>query len=251
MYEFYNPHPQEKLVGDCVKRALTKASGKTYQEVSNELNRIKREIGASAYNSNPVWKKYVNEYIKTEKLSFPAVKGEERMNGYKFCKYYPEGTYVLRMAGHLSCCVDGVIYDTWDCQDKCVYNAWRVIPADEDILLDDVCESAPKLVPMPGIEKLEEYGKGVLGNDMIERLAKKTDSPIKKTKKGELWISLDDNSYPTVLDMLLRDTMYRELRWDTKKGSTKTIIRDEKTGMEVIFKNGKNPYVWCTINGNR
>ena len=30
------------------------------------------------------------------------------------------------MAGHWSCCVDGVIYDTWDCSEKCVYTAYKM-----------------------------------------------------------------------------------------------------------------------------
>ena len=46
------------------------------------------------------------------------------MDGERFCKKFPNGSYILRMAGHWSACVDGVIYDTWDCSEKCVYNAW-------------------------------------------------------------------------------------------------------------------------------
>lgn len=60
------------------------------------------------------------------KLSFPAVKGAPRMNGERFCNAYHKGRYILNMAGHLTCCIDGVIYDTWDCSQKCVYNAWKV-----------------------------------------------------------------------------------------------------------------------------
>ena len=48
------------------------------------------------------------------------------MTGETFCEYYPNGTYILRMAHHLSVCKDGVLYDTWNCGEKCVYNAWKV-----------------------------------------------------------------------------------------------------------------------------
>ena len=47
------------------------------------------------------------------------------MNGHKFAETHPTGSYVLRMSKHLVACVDGVILDTWDCRDKCVYNAYR------------------------------------------------------------------------------------------------------------------------------
>ena len=125
MYEFRNPHPNGKLVGDCVKRAITIATGFDYREVSRELNRIKREIGCHSFNEPDVFKEYMKRH-NFSKLSFPAIKGKSRMNGERFCESYPRGRYILNMAGHLSCCVNGIIYDTWDCSKKCVYNAFKV-----------------------------------------------------------------------------------------------------------------------------
>lgn len=127
MYKFLNPHPQGKRVGDCVKRAITIASGKDYNEVKRELNHYKRKTGAEVFNE---WHKNVEPYIKETlggvKMSFPAVKGEARMNGKMFCVKYPKGTYILQMARHLVCCIDGCLYDTWDCYDKCVYTAYKI-----------------------------------------------------------------------------------------------------------------------------
>lgn len=125
MYKFLNLHPQGKRVGDCVKRAIAGAENRDYMEVQRELNRLKKKTGAKRFNDDKNWKTYVKEKGYT-KLSFPAVKGKPRMNGEMFCKEYPKGRYILRMARHLSCCIDGVIYDTWDCTEKCVYNAWEV-----------------------------------------------------------------------------------------------------------------------------
>lgn len=124
-YKFCNPHPDGKRVRDCVKRAICLAEGRDYRDVKNELNRLKREIGAEKFNSNNNWKTYIDRK-GYNKISFPAVTGESRMNGHKFAETHPTGSYILRMAGHLSSCVDGVILDTWDCRDKCVYNAYKV-----------------------------------------------------------------------------------------------------------------------------
>lgn len=128
MYQFCNVHPQGKLVPDCVKRAITKAAGMDYHEVSLELNRHKRITGASTFNQDKNWKSYVENVLNGTKLSFPAVAGRPRMNGDRFCRAYPKGSYILNMAGHLSCCVDGIIYDTWDCSNKCVYTAYKIEP---------------------------------------------------------------------------------------------------------------------------
>lgn len=125
MYKFLNLHPDGKRVGDCVKRAIAGAENRDYKEVSRELNRLKKETGCVRFNDDKNWKTYMLKH-GYRKLSFPAVKGQPRMNGKRFCEAYPKGRYILNMAGHLTCCVDGVIYDTWDCTEKCVYNAWQV-----------------------------------------------------------------------------------------------------------------------------
>ena len=128
MYEFLNVHPKGLRVGDCVKRAITTATGMDYMEVQRELNRYKKVSGCSKFNENKNWKGYVENVLHGQKMSFQAVQGNPRMNGERFCGEFPKGNYILRMAGHLSCCIDGVIYDTWDCSDKCVYNAWEIKP---------------------------------------------------------------------------------------------------------------------------
>lgn len=247
MFEFYNPHPQQKIVGDCVKRALTKASGLTYQEVSNELNRIKREIGASSYASNSVWQAYVDKNLKGIKISFPAEKGKPRMNGERFCQEHPTGTYILNMAKHLACCVDGVIYDTWDSSEKCVYNAYRI---------------PPQMMPMPGTERFPEFiseGSRVApkgpklkhfdGESIITYFSQLTLADIKATKKEELWIPLVPHQYKIVFEALMYDKQFEGFIWDKKKGSKKYTIMDPKTHMTLILNSGKSSYLWCIDNG--
>lgn len=126
MFVFKNLNPKGKIVGDCVKRAIAGATGISYEEVSLELNRHKKITRCEKFNDNKNWKSFVENILKGKKLSFPAVSGEPRMNGTRFCEKFNKGSYILRMAGHLSCCIDGVIYDTWDCSEKCVYNAWKI-----------------------------------------------------------------------------------------------------------------------------
>lgn len=126
MFTYLNVHPQGKIVNDCVKRAIVKATGMDYKEVSKALNRYKKVTGEKAYNYGHNPRKYVENILHGIKLSFPATKGKKRMNGEMFCKEFPKGSYILNMAHHWSCCVDGVIYDTWDCSEKCVYTAYKI-----------------------------------------------------------------------------------------------------------------------------
>ena len=127
MFICYNAHPKQKLVEDCAKRAISKASGKDYREISSALNRHKKITGAQRFNSNNNWPSFIEQVLHGKKMSFPAIKGSTRITGNEFCKKYPKGKYILRMARHLTACVDGNIYDTWDCTDKCVCKAWKLM----------------------------------------------------------------------------------------------------------------------------
>ncbi len=147
MYQYYNAHPKGLLVGDCVKRAITVATQMDYMEVQHALNRHKKVTGAKKFNSDYNPHSYVETVLHGVKMSFPAKKGQVRMNGDRFCKAYPKGHYILNMAGHWSCCVDGVIYDTWDCSEKCVYTAYQVTPVNK--IDDSLYEKAFMLVGAP------------------------------------------------------------------------------------------------------
>lgn len=125
-YQYYNAHPKGLNVGDCVKRAITVAACMDYMEVQRQLNRHKKVTGASQFNSNYNPHSYVETVLKGQKMSFPAKKGQSRMTARRFCTVFPKGRYILNMANHWSCIVDGIIYDTWDCSDKCVYTAYNV-----------------------------------------------------------------------------------------------------------------------------
>ena len=129
MYQFLNLHPKGLIVNDCYKRAITLATGKDYMEVQRSLNRYKKITGAKKANE---WKTHLEPYILNvlhgQRISYKAIAGQKRMNGERFCESHPKGIYLLNMAKHLTACVDGVIYDTWDCTEKCVYTAYKINP---------------------------------------------------------------------------------------------------------------------------
>lgn len=122
-YIRFNNHPKRINTGDCVVRAISKAFNRDYLETRRELNRIKRELNFHSYKDT----KFIYWYLKDyERIILRAVKGEPRVKGYDFTNLYPEGTYILKMASHITVMVDGIIYDTWDCRYRSVYTAWKI-----------------------------------------------------------------------------------------------------------------------------
>jgi len=123
MFKEFNAHPKGIKTGDCIVRAIATATNTDYLECRRELNRKKKKLGHSSYKDT----KFLYDYLKGyPRLIFKAVKGEPRIKGSNFTELHPKGKYVLKMAGHVVACIDGVILDTWDCSYRSVYTAWEI-----------------------------------------------------------------------------------------------------------------------------
>lgn len=121
IFFFYNPHPKGLKTGDCVKRALTKASGRSYQELQLELNRLKKITKSKKFNDNKNWLHYVEKELGGVKL------GEYRnMKIGEFAKLNLKGKFVIACRGHLTIVEDGILYDTWNSSFKAINRVWRV-----------------------------------------------------------------------------------------------------------------------------
>lgn len=121
LFEYVNPHPQGKLVGDCVKRAITLASNRDYKEVQLELNRYKKVTKAKKFNEDKNWVKYVERKMMWQKLS-----GYRNMKVGEFAKMHPKGTYLLTTRKHLTTVKDGKVLDTWNPSFKAIGRVWKV-----------------------------------------------------------------------------------------------------------------------------
>ena len=121
----YNPHPKQKLVDDCVKRAICCTTGMEYMEVQRMLNRIKNQIGAQSFGNKIVGVELAKR-SGWEHIVFSEDGKYDAMDGVTFCKQHPTGNYILQMPGHWVGCVDGKLYDTWDSTVKGVSEAWKV-----------------------------------------------------------------------------------------------------------------------------
>lgn len=44
----------------------------------------------------------------------------------EFANLYNKGTYIVRVEGHCTCVINGIIYDIWDCRDQIIDVVWVV-----------------------------------------------------------------------------------------------------------------------------
>lgn len=112
MYIEYNPNPKQKIiVGDCVIRAIAKATGMTWKETLLELTEQGIELG-DLPNANHVWAAYL------KKLGFKRyIIPDTCPDCYTirdFCNDHFKGTYILATGSHAVTAIDGNYYDAWD-----------------------------------------------------------------------------------------------------------------------------------------
>jgi len=126
-YKYCQPNKKDlkDQYGDCVIRALTKATNKEWVEIFDELVPIAKEKQCMP-NSKPCYEAYIlNNGFTYQGIS--NKKGTKRPTVDRFAKDHPKGIYILRVANHIVTVVDGIYYDTWDSGHKSLYGYWEKI----------------------------------------------------------------------------------------------------------------------------
>ena len=113
-YVFFNPNPLHCRVGDCVIRAISKATGQSWGETYAGIV-LKGYEFADMPSADHVW----GEYLKSKGFCrhvVPDLHGAH-YTVETFSREHPEGTYILAISGHVVCVVNGDYYDSWDSGD--------------------------------------------------------------------------------------------------------------------------------------
>jgi hypothetical protein len=118
-YEKLNNNPLGIKTNDCVIRSISFTLNQSWKKVYTDLFNLSMEH-TRVFNDEEIIKIYLSEF---EHHTCPAVKGESRK---KVKDFDDNNTYILSIANHLTCVIDGTLFDTWDCRNKCVYRYWII-----------------------------------------------------------------------------------------------------------------------------
>lgn len=122
MFKYFNPNPENQLVGDCVIRAIS-----MLQEIPWEQAYLK--VCSQGYrmfdmpSSNRVW----GEYLKHQgyrRFALPDT-CPDCYTIKDFCLDHPVGRYLVATGTHVCTVIDGDYYDTWDSGDETPVYYWR------------------------------------------------------------------------------------------------------------------------------
>lgn len=117
MYKYYNANSLGNYVNDCVIRAVSTATGKTWDETYNEISDIAQRNGTMMDDRNFVRGLLNFRYKKIPNVPYTVgeVAGE-----------YPDKILLITMDGHITCSMYGVIFDSFDCRKRIAEDAWIV-----------------------------------------------------------------------------------------------------------------------------
>ena len=122
MYIYYNANRDGERTGDCTIRAITAATGESWDAVywglALEANKRGRMM-----EDNPVWGAYLRQH-GFERRAIPDT-CPDCYTVRDFAADHPNGSYILALSGHVVYLHDGNWYDTWDSGNETVLYYWQ------------------------------------------------------------------------------------------------------------------------------
>lgn len=121
MFRYLNVNPKHKEEEDCVCRAITLATKKPYEDIQKKLYLISEllecdKLCVCCYS-----------HLLEDVFKYPPVNGYKDFKIKDFLRLNDKGTFIIRIKGHLTCAINGDIYDIWDCTNERIDKVWRVV----------------------------------------------------------------------------------------------------------------------------
>ena len=117
MYKFYNANAVNRYTDDCVIRAISCATNRSWDYVYDYLSDIAQYEG-TLFDK----REFVRDYLDR---TYERLEGLNGSVG-EISGLFPNNTLLITMNGHIVCSKNGIIYDTFDCRDREVESVWLV-----------------------------------------------------------------------------------------------------------------------------
>lgn len=117
MFILYNPNPKLNRVGDCVIRAICKATDQKWDDVYLGVC-SEGFVQKDMPSSNAVWGAYLQQhgFIRSP-ISDTC---PHCFSVRDFCNEHPYGKYILATGTHVIAVDSGNYYDSWDSGDEAI-----------------------------------------------------------------------------------------------------------------------------------
>ena len=118
---YYNANPLNRRVNDCTVRAISLATNLTWDEAYDRLSMFAKAQGIMMDEVE-----YIDDYLEDNFTKLCGCKDQVKVTVEQFVNSHPIGTFLITMNGHITCCIDGCIYDTFNPKDRMVWGIYEV-----------------------------------------------------------------------------------------------------------------------------
>ena len=118
--QYFNPNPAGKAVGDCVIRAIAKATGDSWGKVYMDLAATGHEL-SDMPSANAVW----GAYLRRRGFARSTLPDYDGYTVRQFAAEHPRGSYILALSGHVVAVVDGEYFDAGDSGNETPSYVWE------------------------------------------------------------------------------------------------------------------------------
>lgn len=121
MYRYFNANPLGRKVNDCTVRAISLATGKSWDFIYKVLSEFARKEAVMMDNI-----KYIDKFLDSNFLKVYSHNSGYKMTVDEAAKNFNRGVYLITMQNHITCCIDGTIYDIFNPGDRTVWEIYKV-----------------------------------------------------------------------------------------------------------------------------
>lgn len=118
-YQFYNANPLGNIELDCVCRAISKATDIEYYKIKDKLYHI-----GKLFECDSLCVCCYHHLLENVFGFKPKFANGKRV--IDIAKDYPNNNVIIRIEGHLTCAIRGVIHDIWDCTKEIADIFWII-----------------------------------------------------------------------------------------------------------------------------
>lgn len=116
-YKYHNANPHKRHIDDCVIRAISILTNRSWNDVYEELGNLANKDSMMMDSVIFVEKYLDSKYLR--KCHYSKTLEE-------FVKEFPKGKYAVTMNGHITAVIDGVIYDTFNPSNRTIRCSWEI-----------------------------------------------------------------------------------------------------------------------------
>lgn len=117
MYKFHNNNALGLFENDCTVRAISTATGNSWDDTYKHLSNTAR-IQGTMMDDKDFIRDYLDEHYERI-YNIPKTVGE-------VAGAHPNDILLITMNGHITCSMYGIIYDSFDCRERIAEYCWKI-----------------------------------------------------------------------------------------------------------------------------